>query len=357
MKRKAPIIILALLASFLVPIMVGNVFASGCTTSCQVTASSNVPTGDGTIWIEIDNNTNSASTGNYCGSHTCIVSLPAGSPPTFNFANNTIQTITVLNNTFTGTSTQGHYVWKEWDNYYGNPAQTKWTSNPMLVVGPILYNYTGPAGFTAVFDKQYKYALTFKDVSGNSLSVPPDNVTLQAGTASPVTITAYSGQYLSSALYSVKTAFWERSKMDLSLTGQTVDMTGGPYTGSISLNAYPATIQILDTNNNPVQGANVTITLVNQTTLTLVSNSKGLVNLGAIPNGPFGATVHYQNQAYGPYSLTAVNNPTNTIKVSAAAPPTTTTTAIVLLAIFGLAFFLILLAIRVRKPSTPPTIR
>ena len=353
MKRRAPAIILALLASFLVPIMIGNVYASGCTTACQVTVNSNVPAADGTIWIKIDN-----GTGTYCSGNPCTVALPQSTPPTFNFANNTIHTITVLNNTFTGPSTQGHYIWKEWANYYGTSSQTKWTSNTMIVIGPILYNYTGTAGFTTVFDRQYPATLSFTDVKGNPLSPSPVSLTLQGRATGTTTITGYSGQYVSADLYTVTSALWEGTSI-LANSTETLDLTNGPATATISLRAYPATVLIVDNNNNPVSGANVTITFVNGTVTskTYVSGSNGKVNLGDIPDpGSYGVTVHYQNQVYGPYSVTQTNNPTYTIKVSASTPATTTTTAIVLLAIFGIAFFLILLAIRVRKPAAPPTI-
>src|SRR5437016_10216341 len=157
-ESKSPSDTLTLLASFLVPLLIGNVYAtSGCTSGCQVTVSSNVASSDGTIWVQIDN-----GTGTYRSSNSCTVSLPQSSPPTFTFANNTIHTITVLssNTTFTGSSTGGHYVWKEWANYFGTPNQVVWTTNPTLRIpvagstGGILYNYTGTAGFTAVFDKQ-----------------------------------------------------------------------------------------------------------------------------------------------------------------------------------------------------------
>ncbi|TMI25670.1 hypothetical protein E6H24_04325 [Candidatus Bathyarchaeota archaeon] len=81
------------------------------------------------------------------------------------------------------------------------------------------------------------------------------------------------------------------------------------------------------------------------------------VNLGDIAYpGSFGLTVRYQNQEYGPYSPDAATNSTYTVQVNAGSSTTTTGTAIVLLVIFGIAFFLILLAIKVRKPATPPKI-
>ena len=111
MKARAPIILFTILASLLAPTLIGNVNAtSGCNSGCQLTASSNVPSGDGTIWIRIDNNISNSTTGFYCGTHACTVPLPQSSPPTFTFGNNTIHTLAVLNSTFTGASTSGHYV-------------------------------------------------------------------------------------------------------------------------------------------------------------------------------------------------------------------------------------------------------
>jgi hypothetical protein len=312
----------------------------------------NVPTSDGTIYVEVDNNTSN------------VVALPQ----TFSFLFNTTHTLTVLNSTsFTGASTGGHYVWKDWANYYGTNVcpgnQCVWTNNPTVRICPgnqcvpngIIYNYTGPAELTAVFDKQYKATLSFSDINGNPLSPAPASLTLQPqGSTTTTTITSYTG-YISASLYTVTQAHWEGTDLAPTTT-ETIDLTNGPATATISLKAYPATIQIVDNNNNPVPGASVTITFVNSTSQSYVSNSKGSVNLGDIPGGSFGATVHYQNQAYGPYSLTAINNPTNTIGVNAGSAPTTTTTAIVLLAIFGIAFFLILLAIKVRRPPGPPKI-
>src|SRR4029077_10001179 len=289
-----------------------------------------------------------------------------GSPPTFNFPYNTTHTLTVLNNTFTGASTNGHYVWKEWANYYGtsSPGTIVWTTNPTVRICPgnscipngVVFNYTGVAGLTAVFDRQYPATLSFTDAVGNPLTGLPVNVTLQGQTTGPRTINSYNGQYITADKYTVTTAYWEGTYTPPFNPAQTIDLTNGPAPTIISLKAYPATIQIVDNNNNPVPGASVTITFINSTSQTYVSNSKGSVNLGDIPGGSFDATVHYQNQAYGPYSLTAVNNPTNTIGVNAGSAPTTTTTAIVLLAIFAIAFFLILLAIKVRRPPGPPRI-
>jgi len=360
-KARAPVILITLLASLLIPIFVGNVYAtSGCTTGCQVTVNSNVPSSDGTIWIEIDNNT-----GTYCSSNPpCIVPLPRSSPPTFTFGNNTIHTVTVLNSTsFTGSSTGGHYAWKEWANYYGTGSQVVWTTNPTLRIpvagstGGILYNYTGTAGFTAVFDKQFGYTLSFNDASGNPLSPAPTSVSLSAQTAgTTTTITQYTG-FLSNDLYTVTGATWEGWPIGTAPAGQTLNLTGGPATKTVSLQAYPATVHVVDNNNNPISGANVTVTLVNQTSRSIITDSKGNAKIGEIPQGSYQLRVVFQNQQIGPLQENAITSPTATVQLNVGSTAaSTTTSAIVLLTIFGLAFFLILLAIKVRKPPPPPTI-
>ena len=358
MKARAPVILFTLLASFLIPSLIGNVYAtSGCISGCQVTVSSNVPTADGTVWVRIDN-----GTGTYCSSNPCTVSLPQSSPPTFTFANNTVHTITVLNTTFTGPSTQGHYAWKEWANYYTTANPIIWTTSPMLRIptagspNGILYNYTGTAGFTAVFDKQFQYTLSFNDASGSPLSPAPTSVTLSAqASGGTTTITQYTG-FLSNDIYTVTGASWEGWTIGTTSPG-TLDLTSGPATKTISLQAYPATVHVVDNNNNPISGANVTVTLVNQTSRSIITDSNGDAKIGEIPQGSYQLSVVFQNQRIGPLQENAINNPTATVQMNVGSTATSTTTsAIVLLTIFGLAFFLILLAIKVRKPPPPPTI-
>jgi hypothetical protein len=232
----------------------------------------------------------------------------------------------------------------------------------MLVIPPppstngIIFNYTGTAGFTAVFDKQFQYTLSFNDASGNPLSPAPTSVRLFAQTGgTTTTITQYSG-FLSNDLYTVTGATWEGWTIGTTTTG-TLDLTSGPATRTVSLQAYQATVHVVDNNNNPISGANVTVTLVNATSRSIITDSKGNAKIGEIPQGSYTVSVVYQNQQIGPLSENAITNPTATVQLNVgSSAPTTTTSAIVLLTIFGLAFFLILLAIKVRKPPPPPTI-
>ncbi len=340
-RARAPIAVLTLVVSaLLAPVLIGNVHAMGCNPpGCQFTANTNVPASDGNIWVEVDNNT-----GSWCGA-SAICRLPQ----TFTFLNNSIHTIRVLNGTFIAASSGARYVWKQW-SIFG----TAWTTSTMMRTQPIYNNYTGAASFTAQFDKQFQLSLTFTDQSGQTIN-PPANVTLASG-SSTITNSSYSNWWVSSKVWSVTDATWEGIRGSVA-NGQTIDMTSGPVTKTISLLAYPASIQIVDNNNNPVSGASVTISFANSTSTTLTSDSKGTVNLGHIPGGIFTVRVFYQNQNQGPFSLTAVNKPTNTIQLNiGSSTASTTTSAIVLLTIFGIAFFLILLAIKVRRPPPPPTI-
>jgi hypothetical protein len=223
----------------------------------------------------------------------------------------------------------------------------------------ILYNYTGTAGFTAVFDKQFQYTLSFNDASGSPLSPAPTSVTLSAQTSGATTfITQYTG-FLSNDIYTVTGWTWEGFAWTLpsGTTGQTLDLTSGPATKALSLQAYPATVHVVDNNNNPISGANVTVTLVNQTSRSIITDNKGNAKIGEIPQGRYQVSVVFQNQRIGPLQENAINNPTATVQMNVGSTATSTTTsAIVLLTIFGLAFFLILLALKVRKPPPPPTI-
>ena len=324
------------------PPLIGIAHASGCLTNCLLNATTSVPISDGKVFVEQDNNSMRPPSDNSTG-------LIHVLPHLFQFANYSIHTITVLNLTLSVSSTGARYVWKQWYDF------APWTSNQMLRTPQMLFNYTGAASFVAQFDKQFQLSLTFTDQSGQPIT-PPALVTLQSGT-STTTLSSYSNQWVVSNVWTVTGATWEGFSGPVAGT-ETIDLTNGAVTKTIPLLAYPATIQILDKNNNPISGASVIVTFANSTSTTLTSDSKGTVNLGHIPQGSFSAQVFYQNQNEGTWSLTAINAPTNTIQLNVGGGSVTSTTvsAVVLLTIFGIAFFLVLLAIKVRRPAPPPTI-
>ena len=126
---------------------------------------------------------------------------------------------------------------------------------------------------------------------------------------------------------------------------------------SSAVSAYPASVKVVDKLNSPIQGASVTITFANATSRTFTTDSQGTVQLGDIPIGPYSAHVLYQGQDQGTWSEDASVAPVSTVTLNAGGTSSApVVSAIVLLTIFGVALFLILLAIKVRRPLPPPKI-
>ena len=317
------------------PFLLTNVHAtSGCITSCRLTADTTVPASDGTIFVELDNNTG----------------LVYALPHTFSFANNSIHTLTILNSTLTATSGSGaRYVWNEWTH-----SSLQWTPTLMMRTPFMLFNYTGPADggpFTAKFDKQFQYSLTFQDTAGNLLTRAPSNVTL--GGISTIVTSSYSNQWLAAGSWTVTQLSWEGYDAALS-TPVGLDLTTSSKTVEVTVLAYLASVKVVDKSSSPIQGASVTVTFVNATIRVFTTDSQGTVQLGEIPTGSYTASVSYQGQVQGPIGgLGPVSTITLNIGGGTSAP---VVSAIVLLTIFGVALFLILLAIKVRKPPPPPQI-
>ncbi len=321
----------------LVPLFLVNVHATtGCITTCQLKADTNVPAADGTIFVELDNNTSP------------VYSLPH----TFSFMNNTRHTLTIINATFYS-SGGARYVWNEWIH-----SSLQWTPTLMMRTPFMLFNYTGPSdggAYTAKFDKQFQYTLTFKDAAGQPLTPDPTSVVLSSS-GSIITTSAYSGQWLSATSWTVTSATWEGYQGDL-LAQVPLDLTLASASVAVAVSAYSASVKVVDKLNNAIQGASVTVTFANTTSRMFTTNSQGLVQLGDIPVGPYSAHVLYQGQDQGTWSedasVASVSIVTLNVGGTTSAP---VVSALVLLTIFGVALFLILLAIKVRRPSPPPKI-
>ena len=323
----------------------------GCKTNCYLDALTNVPSADGTIKVQDKNG--------------AVFPLNPSSPQTFAWLNGSRQTLTVLNQTFAAPSGT-HYSWKQWICACSTvPAN----SSTILTIPAIYSNYTDPlrnpplngvGGFTAQFDKQYKLTLTFSDQQGNALSAPASLQIVTGNTV--VNLTSYSGIYESAAVWTIRNVVWE-GVTALEVPGQTVDLTSGSASATIKLYVYSATIKAVDTSSsqNPVSGVTVTVSFANSTTRAFQTNSQGLVQLGDIPTSSYTAVVSYKGAAIC-NCIVDTSNPQNNpyvVQVNVGNSPTTTTplvSALVLLTIFGLATFLIVLAIWTRKRPPPPVI-
>jgi hypothetical protein len=317
----------------------------GCSANCNLDAITNVPQSDGTIKVQVD------------GGPTVYSLGPSGY--TFPFPNGTIHTIQVLNTTFTGKSSNARYVWKQWscscNDETGTPIPP--TVSLTLTTPKMYLNYTIARGaaFTAQFDEQFQLSLTFTDQKGNVVG-PPTSLQLVNGNT-VVNLTSYSGLWESAVVWSVRNVVWEGAYA-IEVPGQTIDMTGGPVARPILLRAYSATIKVVDSSGNPVVGASVAVSFDNATTRTFLTDSQGLVQLGFVPLGPYTTVVTYKGTTYCNCVTDASQMNPNVVQIPVGSAPTTSVavSSAVLLAIFGLAAFLLILAIKVRKPSPPPTI-
>lgn len=325
----------------------------GCKTNCFLDALTTVPATDGPVMVKDIGGTSYA--------------LSPTAPHTFQWPNGTLQTLQVLSTNITASS-GARYIFKQWT--CGASCGVPPSSSATLTIPAIYYNYTDPArnpplnglgAFTAQFDKQYPLTLTFTDQQGNPVS-PPASLQIVNTNFVPntiITLTSYSGVWESAVAWSVRNAVWEGST-GVEVPLQSVDLTSGAATGTIKLMVYPATIKALDSSNNPVAGVSVAVSFSNSTTRTFQTNGQGLVNLGYVPLGKYQALVTYQgstictcvvDESQPNQNPLVVSIPTGSSPVSGPI-----VSSIVLLAIFGLATFLILLAIKVRKPPPPPTI-
>src|SRR6266581_1383533 len=271
----ASLVVLALLI-MLVPIFLVNVHAtSGCITTCQLKADTTVPAADGTVYVELDNNTG----------------LVYPLPHTFSFANDSQHTLTVLNTTLSAPS-GARYVWNEWIH-----SSLPWTPTLMMRTPIMLFNYTGSSDggpYTAKFDKQFQYTLTFKDAAGQPLAPNPTSVVLSSS-GSTITTSAYSGQWLSATSWTVTSVTWEGYPEAL-LAPVVFDLTSASKSVVVAVKAYSASVKVVDKLNNPIQGASVTITFANTTSGMFTTDSQGTIRLGDIPVGPYSAHVSYQGQ-------------------------------------------------------------
>ncbi len=332
---RASLLILAL-SIMIVPLFLANVHASGCITTCRLTADTTVPAADGTVYVELDN----------------ITSPVYALPHTFSFANNTRHTLTMMNTTLSASS-GARYVWNEWIH-----SSLQWTPTLMMQTPIMLANYTGSSdggAYTAKFDKQFQYTLTFKDAAGQPLTPNPTSVVLSSA-GSSVTTSAYSGQWLAATSWTVTSATWEGYQGAL-LAPVPLDLTSASGSAAVKVSAYVASIKVIDKLNNPIQGASITITFANATSRVFTTDAQGTVQLGDIPIGPYSAHVLYQGQDQGTWSEDASVAPVSTVTLNVGGTTSApVVSAIVLLTIFGVALFLILLAIKVRRPSPPPKI-
>jgi len=183
----------------------------------------------------------------------------------------------------------------------------------------MIYNYTGASSFTAQFEQQFQYTLTFKDATGQPLAPNPTSVALSSN-GSSITTSAYSSQWLSAKSWTITSATWEGYQGAL-LSPVLLDLTSGSASVAVTVSAYTATVKVVDKSNNPLTGASIITTFANATMRTFTTNSQGTVLLNRIPGGPYSAHVYYQGQDMGIWSEDASVSAIATIQVNWSPPP------------------------------------
>ncbi len=304
-----PLVFPSYKATFLVSLFIWGVLgqlsfasvgAAPCTPAC-LEADTNVPS-TVAIMIRVDSSTV------YTLNQTLV------------FPYNTTHTIQLMNATV-NVPLGVRYVFRQW-NWIRNGYPIQWSTTVNMTTPQMLANYTSTTNgpFMAQFDKQFALTLTFTDPSGQPVS-PPSSVVLANGQTT-VTLTTYANQWLTAGSWTVADATWEGGSQAVIGT-PTIDLTQAGSTVTVALKAYPAALQIVDSQNRPVVGATVTITFDNVTTRSFATDSQGTIQLGRVPIGPYTAHISYQNQDMGTYSVDASLNPTDTIKLSTVQMPDT----------------------------------
>jgi len=343
LRAKTPLVFMTLIvSSLLAPLLISNVRAADCPPSCNFEAGTNVPATEGTVRVRLD------------GSATYNLNR------TFSFPYNTSHTLEVLD-TLISAPSGARYVFKQWSHCQLSCIQ--WSTTPMLSGSPfpILANYTtgdnGP--FVAEFEKQFQASFAFTDPSGQAISRPSSITLAGPRTVSiPNNLSSYQNLWLGAALWTMIDATWQSMPNMVDGT-QTVDLRTGPVSAQIRLRAYTATVKVVDRLNNPISGVSLFVRLTNQTSteLPFTTDSQGQAQLGYIPLGSYTVRVVYQNQDMGSWVVEASQTPVNTIPLNVGGTTSgPIISAVVLLTIFGVAMFLLLLAVKVRKPPLPPTI-
>ncbi len=126
------------------------------------------------------------------------------------------------------------------------------------------------------------------------------------------------------------------------------------------MRAYNAVVLVVDSENNPVIGAEVVATLSNTTVRTATTDGQGRVHLGHIPIGQYTVQVNYQGHQMGSWNADASTTPTLTAKLDSVSTQPTLSDPVGMLrehwqlAIAGFFAGFLAMGIAVRRLPTRP---
>jgi hypothetical protein len=137
---------------------------------------------------------------------------------------------------------------------------------------------------------QYKVAFGFTDHNGTH-PITPASVQIQTA-AGLVDVPQLSLWLDSGTQFTLANVTWQGA--DVKPTEQTSFAVNSPLNETVHCRVFDGKIVVLDSAGKAAVGAQVLVTLANQTTVQLVTDSEGAADLLLIPQGTFNATVSFK---------------------------------------------------------------
>ena len=149
---------------------------------------------------------------------------------------------------------------------------------------------TGPETVAIASVTQYLVSFQFKDFSGNN-AVTPSVFEVETDNSNIVDAPQFSLWLDSGTNFRIHSIIWQNT--DVQPAEQASHVATAPLNLTVQCRIFDAKLTAKDYLNIPVSGAQVTVTLANQTIIQAVTSGDGTVNLPMIPLGTFKATIGY----------------------------------------------------------------
>jgi hypothetical protein len=138
---------------------------------------------------------------------------------------------------------------------------------------------------------QYLVMFAFNDSTGTQ-TLTPTVLQLEVNSTN-VIVPQYSIWLTQETPFQIGSVVWQDA--EVAPTPPITYTVNEPLNLTVLCRVFNATLQVTDTSGKPLTGAQVNVTLANQTTVEAITGADGLVALQLIPQGPFNATVVYQS--------------------------------------------------------------
>jgi hypothetical protein len=137
---------------------------------------------------------------------------------------------------------------------------------------------------------QYLAAFQFTDNDGTN-TITPSTFQVNMSSSGVVDVPQFSLWVDNGTTLQIHAIIWQSA--DVKPAGQTAYTVTSPLNVTIQCRIFNAQIRVLNSQGNPAAGAQVTVTLANQTTIDAATDVNGMLNLPMIPAGTFSATITY----------------------------------------------------------------